>query len=692
MLHIVCVQKGNYLGRGAEYVSKLHDMVIRNLAEGTEGEFVCFTDDPDLGYSEGVTTRPLPDGLEGWWNKLWLFSPGLFPSGDRIVFFDLDTLILSALDEIVQCPSEFAMLDDFYRPGGFQSSVMTWRSGFGTHLWEEYRIAGYPTHDLGGDQSWIEKRTNPDSLQGLFPESFVSYKVHCQKYPPKGSRVVVFHGEPRPHDVHYGWVPDVWKIGGVGSLEILVRCNTEMDALMANVTHALGLGLPELKQTEANEKSVCIVGGGPSLKHNLEELKLRSRAGQVIWALNGAAHYLTENGIEVDGQWIVDARDVNARFCGGEWTHYLASQCHPSVFEAAKGKEIILWHEATCDGFLPKDKGYTLVGGGTTVGMKALCGAYALGFRNIHIFGMDSSFDETDHHAYSQPENDRDARIDVNVEGRKFKAASWMIRQVEDFMGLSDELARMDCEIHVHCSGLLGWVSQKLAEERNKPCVVEGDIVLFDELWRPVEDRVSVPAVLDEVWKIKRVVDALPEGKRRTAIQAGGHVGIFANTMSLVFDDVWTFEPDPTNFKCLVRNVRADNVTIHQAAIGNEEGKIALSVRDKNNTGSIGIDLDGIPTIPVVVIDHLGPQNVDLIYLDIEGMEGPALYGASETVKINRPMIVCENKGLDGLSGSEGMLPSFMAEHGYRKIARLMRDDVFAPLEYADEAERRLSH
>jgi hypothetical protein len=30
-----------------------------------------------------------------------------------------------------------------------------------------------------------------------------------------------------------------------------------------------------------------------------------------------------------------------------------------------------------------------------------------------------------------------------------------------------------------------------------------------------------------------------------------------------------------------------------------------------------------------------------------------------------------------------------MVQHGYRKVARLMRDDVFAPLERADELELR---
>lgn len=689
MLHLCCVQTGNYQGRGAEYVNNLFDMVRRNLPAGMEGEFVCFTDDLSLDYHEDITTRGLPQGLEGWWNKLALFQDGLFPKGDRVVYFDLDTLIIGALDEIVAYEGPFAMLRDFYRQGGGQSSVMLWRAGFGHHLWNEYVAAGFPTHDLGGDQSWIEKRVSPEWLQDLFPGDFVSFKADCGKYPPKGSKVIVFHGNPRPHEVLDGWVPDVWKVGGIGSLEVLVRCNTEMDILKRNVYHALTLNLPELVEQSEHERTVCIVGGGPSTKRSIQELKVRANAGQEIWALNNSAQFLIDNGIIPDGQWIIDARPLNAKFITPHGTKYIASQCDASVFEAA-GDDVMVYHEATCDEFITK-RPVTLIGGGTTVAMKALCGAYALGYRHVHIYGLDSSIEDGEHHAYKQVENDGDAIVDVNVDDRRFKAAPWMVRQVEDFISLADELANRGVEINVHCGGLLGYVSQKMQETREKPMEVDGDIVLHDGLWRPITDRVSVPAVLDEVWKIRKIVEVLPETRHRSVIQAGGHVGIFANEMSKYFKDVYTFEPDPVNYKCLRRNVQAWNIHEFNKALGEGYGKIALTERDDHNSGSIGIDPNAKGEIDKIPLDDMDIRNVDLVYFDIEGMEGPALWGASHTISRDRPLIVCENKGLDDVSGTEGQLDRFIMAHEYRKVARLMRDDVFAPMERADEIERALN-
>src|SRR5690348_14630210 len=100
-------------------------MTLRNMPEGTEGRFVCFTDDP-TGLDESIVTERLPGHLKGWWNKLWLFRAGAFKRGDHVLFFDLDTAITGPLDGIAAYRGPFAILRDFYRPDGLQSSVIAW--------------------------------------------------------------------------------------------------------------------------------------------------------------------------------------------------------------------------------------------------------------------------------------------------------------------------------------------------------------------------------------------------------------------------------------------------------------------------------------------------------------------------------------------------------------------------------------
>jgi hypothetical protein len=451
MLQIVCVQSGNYQERGAEYVNILHDSVRRNLSRDTEGKFVCFTDDP-TGLDEGIEVRPLPGDIDGWYNKLWLFSPGLFPDGDRIVYFDLDTLVIGSLDHLVHYRGAFTLLRDVYRPGGLQSSVMLWEAGTHTDIWTEWDKTR-PIMELG-DQAWIEQRVvGIIPLQTLFPGLFVSFKEHCKPYPPAGAKVVVFHGEPRPHGCG-GWVKEVWKRGGLGSVDLEMICNTENDKLKSNCKASMALGLRQVTQKSAHSYSVCIVGGGPSLKRHIDIIKLRQKAGQRIWALNGSAKLLNDHGIEPDALWIVDARPENANFIinSDSYNYYISSQCAPETFDEA-GPDAVIWHDANCGEWLPE--GVTLIGGGTTVGMKAIAGAFVLGYRKIHLFGYDSSLKDNEHHAYPQSMNDEDLIVDAWCDGRKFRAAPWMAQQAKDFEALAIELAEMGCEIHVYGDGLL---------------------------------------------------------------------------------------------------------------------------------------------------------------------------------------------------------------------------------------------
>jgi hypothetical protein len=66
-------------------------------------------------------------------------------------------------------------------------------------------------------------------LQDAFPGLFVSYKQI--NGPPEKASVVVFHGKPRPHEVTTGWVPEVWKVGGLTRADLDVICNTAKEKM-----------------------------------------------------------------------------------------------------------------------------------------------------------------------------------------------------------------------------------------------------------------------------------------------------------------------------------------------------------------------------------------------------------------------------------------------------------------------------
>lgn len=473
MLNIVCVNAGNYQGRGAEYVNNLFDMVRRNLAEGFKGKFVCFTDDPN-GLLPGIEHRELPDGLKGWWNKLYLFAPNVFPKGERVLYLDLDTLITGRLDEIASYAGEFAILRDFYRPNGWQSSVMAWEAGMMGHIWAGWNGLQRPDYQ-GGDQVIVELfQPRADLWQELFPDLFVSYKISDGDYPRKAS-VVVFHGKPRPHEVVEGWVPDVWKVGGFSRAELDAVCNTHDEILHEHIRHACSLKLPTLAPAPDHNGHVCIIGGGPWLPDALDEIKAMQGFGHKIWATNNSHDWLIELGIIPDACWFLDARESNVRFAANARSgvkYYVASQCHPKLFGALHGFDVTLYHNATVGAQevieAATDGDIHLVGGGTTVGMKALAAARFMGFKAFHFYGMDSCYREGAGHAYHQPENDNDRVMDVLAYGRKFKCAPWMVTQSEDFAEMVSMLVEQDCLLTVHGDGLLAHIAREMGKPQPK--------------------------------------------------------------------------------------------------------------------------------------------------------------------------------------------------------------------------------
>lgn len=184
MLNVVCVNQGNYLGRGEDYTGRLQANVKRHLSIPHRFEIVSYV-----------------DGAPGWWAKLALFQPGRFKG--RCLYFDLDTVPVASLDDLAKYDGPFAALSDFYNPQWLASGVMAWDAGEADAIWSEWVKAGRPMDHRRGDGGWIDDvMPHASRLQDIFPGQLVSFKAHvCSGAVTKDVRAVCFHGLPRPHQV-----------------------------------------------------------------------------------------------------------------------------------------------------------------------------------------------------------------------------------------------------------------------------------------------------------------------------------------------------------------------------------------------------------------------------------------------------------------------------------------------------------
>ena len=132
------------------------------------------------------------------------------------------------------------------------------------------------------------------------------------------------------------------------------------------------------------------------------------------------------------------------------------------------------------------------------------------------------------------------------------------------------------------------------------------------------------------------------------------------------------------NFRCLCTNAPAENIFKFNAALGDVHRGVGLSLRP-DNVGAHHVD--GAGDIPTLLIDDLALQGCDLIYLDIEGYELPALRGAESTIERCKPVISIEDKGMSERYGiAKGEAEAWLGSRfNYRVAERVRRDVVLVP-------------
>lgn len=194
----------------------------------------------------------------------------------------------------------------------------------------------------------------------------------------------------------------------------------------------------------------------------------------------------------------------------------------------------------------------------------------------------------------------------------------------------------------------------------------------------PGEDRECIKVVFDWISDLDRTVRFCKQ--RRTAIQAGGNMGVWPWRLAQTFGRVLTAEPDEECARLLVQNTEdTPHVEVYLAAFMDRADWTLRLVTEPRNRGAQYVAPGGDGrSIQAVTIDSLGVSDCDLIYLDIEGAELKALQGAVKTIRGSKPVVAYEDKDLSqrfgtGKYDTEKWLER---EFGYKVVARYHNDVV----------------
>ena len=309
--------------------------------------FVCYSD----MEIDGVETIPLLENYPGWWSV-----PEVFRQKGPTVITGIDTVITDSIDPILKIALEsseddFWMIKAFNPKNKYASGIMAYNGDF-SGIWKAF---SYPesVKGLNGEQDFTiqylkGKGIEPKILQKEV-SGIVSYKKNCRKRIPPGTRIILFHGKPRPFEV-----PELW------------------DTLVDNPTTK---GIPVLWP----DSTVYILGGGPSLNEmDLDLIKDK--------------HVLGVNQAYKLGGWV----DVN--YSGDQrWYHWnkrklknykgMLITSYPNFIPNKNNVDLLNIGRLSMDGISSKTSKSICWNGNS--GASAINVAYWLGARRVVLLGFD---------------------------------------------------------------------------------------------------------------------------------------------------------------------------------------------------------------------------------------------------------------------------------------------------------------
>ena len=87
----------------------------------------------------------------------------------------------------------------------------------------------------------------------------------------------------------------------LAQLKVNVKAAGTPDGIVSNIRSAIARGLPELVPSLiAHDGHMVVVGSGPSMPSQIENIRAERARGRPIFAVKGAHDFLCKNGIQPD--------------------------------------------------------------------------------------------------------------------------------------------------------------------------------------------------------------------------------------------------------------------------------------------------------------------------------------------------------------------------------------------------------
>jgi len=309
----------------------------------------------------------------------------------------------------------------------------------------------------------------------------------------------------------HGLTPD--KDGVFAEMPYGQEATSREQILEQVAANALRHDVPNAQPREYTNRTMVYIGGGPSIRQFLPEIKGRCESEQYdVYTSNMTCGWLLSQGVRPNIHIIVDPKQRKVHDLDYLDEHepvelLLGMQCHPDLFDRAKekgakvrkflatsvtGEDGKSDREAALAACTPEDPTFLGIGGGSMCGTRMIYLAAAMGYRTIEFYGVDGSIEKREDnvvncYAYNKPRGEHVLETEL-ASGRKFFTTMTLARQGEELVALRDRLPGLNVKFH---GDTLMAEQNRLYEEMRKP---------LDQAWTPQHYAKWTGEVPEEAW------------------------------------------------------------------------------------------------------------------------------------------------------------------------------------------------
>ena len=218
---------------------------------------------------------------------------------------------------------------------------------------------------------------------------------------------------------------------------------------------------------------------------------------------------------------------------------------------------------------------------------------------------------------------------------------------------------------------ILNARSRRLNQLRSHPIAVFGNDHIGAKIFlQGIYERQEI----EDLFAILRALNLDPS--EMTIADVGANIGNHSIQFSKAFKMVLAFEPNPRVFAVLKANSSMiDRIKTYQIGVGRGEAKARIS-EHWNNLGESSIvhhnQADDSFNIDIQPLDTLSKKfgKIDVIKIDVEGMEMDVLLGSKNLIKKHHPIICLEQHSSEFTNErTETEAVDWLRERGYRMMA-----------------------